>query len=630
VERTLAGLGRQLKEYSIGVDVFGRGESFDPRADTIVRAQARKLRSKLAKYYETEGKHNPLRIEFLKGSYAARICLAETPVPPHVTDAIPADSTHRLNGTHHLNGTHDPIDTQGLNGKPRAEGEHRSSKGNFSASRLSLGALSLFLVVAAAAAYVTHQKRPESPRADQGHSVVVLPFLSLSGDQADKYFSDGLTDEIITSLVRVPGLQVSGRTSAFQFKGKPVDMGEIGRHLQVRFVIEGSVRRAGDQVRVTAGLIEARNGYQLWSQSYDRELKDVLGIQRDISQHIIYMVDAKLTGGTREIPAAEQPAKAVTLNPQAHDDYLKGLYTLHQPTSANLQSAIGYFEHAITEDANYAPAYASLAHASVRLALDSSEADASSLEKATALARKAIELDASLGEPHLDLAEVAERGNDWRTAERELKRALELEPGNSLAHLYYGNYLVSAGRVDESIVEFEKAVQLDPLAPLVLDSLPRALYYARRYDEAIEHYRHALAVAPDYGPIRQGLAFCYVQKKQYAQALTEMQHALPLTGDRVLGMGQLGYVYARSANREATSNVLRQLLNQSDKAPARPVAVAHVYLGMQDADQAIQWLTKAIDLHPGVLQLKADPVYDPLRADPRFTALLSRINLTSN
>ncbi len=319
VEETLAGRGDQIKEYSIGVEVFGRGESFDPRVNNIVRAEANRLRARLAKYYGTEGSQNRLRIELPKGGYTPAFveasALPAPPVPPADSGATP-------------------------------------SRVRF----LSFKLLALLFVALVAAGLWAGFWRLRAAKTGVGAkaSIAVLPFSNLGGNKDDEFFSDGLTDELIDSLGRVPRLQVVARTSAFQFKGKTLDVREIGRRLNVHTVLEGTVRKYGDRLRITAQLDDTSTGYRLWSGSYDRQASDALAIQRDISQAITSEMGIALNGSTGSSPANASASLAGSVHPQAYENYLKGVYFWNKNTPGDITTAIGYLKQAIDEEPGFA------------------------------------------------------------------------------------------------------------------------------------------------------------------------------------------------------------------------------------------------------------------------------------
>ncbi len=378
VERTIEGQDC-IKEYSIATQVLGRAESFDPRKDSIVRVEARKLRARLVKYYEEEGEQDQVRIEFLKGSYVPvfsnAVPDAAAVLAPEETESIPA-----------------PI--------PEVSVTPAVASKSFPVRNITIAAS--LLIMAGLVYLVVVRSKPDP--VSTASSIVVLPFANLGDDKTDESFSDGLTEELIDSLARVPGLHIVARNSAFQYKGKPTDVRKIGKELNVRTVLEGSVRKEGRRVRITAQLDDASTGYHLWSASYEKEMKDILAIQSEISQAITSSLGMQLAGKNAtdgsKIPLGDSPA----LNPEAYQDYLHGLAFLNKRNAEDVRTAMGYFQQAIGKDPNYALAYLGLAHSYANIpiyaAIPSREA-ASQIREA---ASKALASDSTLGEAHFDLA----------------------------------------------------------------------------------------------------------------------------------------------------------------------------------------------------------------------------------
>ncbi len=598
VEQTLAGHGDLLKEYSLGIEVFQKPDSFDPRIDPIVRIQAGKLRSRMAKYYEHEGKQDPVRIEFQRGSYTPifNLALPETVAPPE--KAPPAE----------------PIEVV-----PNPAPAWRKRTVAYLLSLLCAGGGIFGL-----AWFRPHGSAPLSPP-----SIAVLPFTNLDHFQEDEYFSDGLTEELIDSLGRVPGLQVVARTSAFQFKGKATDIREIGRKLNVRNVLEGSLQRYDGGVRIHAQLADAVTGYRVWSASYDRDLKDGLAIQREISQAIVSALGVELAGGGSGNGPQEFLHATAAVNPEAHENYLKGLYFWNRITGADLATSISYFKKAIALQPDYSLAYAALSRTYISTATYSNAPTREVAPKIRAAALKALELDSTLGEPHMHLGTTYGYNYQWPEAEREFKRGIELEAGNAVAHRMYSNgYLVVVGRLEESLAELNRSAQLDPVSPYGTQAIAKTLYYLRRYDDAIDEFGRALVLEPNFGLTHRGLGLAYVQKGMFPQAVAELESARRQLGNDSWTTSLLGYVYARAGRTDQARQILNTLLEQSHRGQLHAGPLAQVYLGLGDKDRAFECLRDAIEQREGAnLYLIADPMYDPLRPDPRFADLLHRMNL---
>jgi TolB-like protein/Flp pilus assembly protein TadD len=590
VEQSLEGNQESVKEYSIGVDAFGRPESFDPRRDNIVRVQAGRLRSRLARYYESEGLGDPLRIEFPKGSYTATFHADGT--TPKNSPVEPDESYRNLPG--------------------------RDLSGRWKAVAFVVMCL---LLTGAGFHYLRTNRRAAGPSISTP-SVAVLPFLNRSDDKEGEVFSDGLTDELIDSLGKVPGIHVVARGSAFQFKGKTLDIRKIGPALNVRTVLEGSVRKYGDRLRITAELDDTTTGYRLWSESYDRELQDALAIQRDISQAIVDALGGQLEG--KAAPSRE----SARVNAEAYQNYLKGRYFWNKQTSESTKTAIGYFEQAIAADPTYAGAYAGLAQCYAVMPAFTTTPPREVVPRIRAAATRALQLDSTLVQAHLDLAQASEFEYDWSAAEREFRKGLELNPGDEMAHVWYANYLLRAGRAEEALAENQKALDLDPVSPYLAQSVAGSLYYLRRYDDAIEQYRKALALDPNFGLTHRGLGIVYIRKGMYAQGIAELQMAAKLTEQDATPNGHLGYAYALSGNEAGARELLRELLARSGGEPSVAPAIARIYIGLAQNDQAFQWLQTAANKQAGaVLPIKLDPFFDPLRSDPRFGDLMRLMKL---
>ncbi|PWU10069.1 MAG: hypothetical protein C5B51_04915 [Terriglobia bacterium] len=581
IEETLSGRGDQIKEYSIGVEVFGRGKSFDPRVNNIVRAEANRLRTRLAKYYDTDGAQNTVRIELPKGGYTPAFVEETSSAPPNRA-RIPSWKVAAL--------------------------------------------LFVFLVLAGSGTVLWRTRAPRAGVSAKP-SIAVLPFLNLGGNKDDEFFSDGLTDELIDSLGSVPRLQVVARTSAFQFKGKTLDIREIGRKLTVRTVLEGTVRKYGDRLRITAQLDDTNTGYRLWSGSYDRQAKDALAIQREISQAITSELGVALaTGGS---PSANASSNlAVTVHPQAYENYLKGVYFWNKNTPGSIHTAIGYLQQAIAIDAGFALPYLGLARCYTGLSVMTATPAAEVIPKLRASAQRALDLDSSLGEAHVDLAEAYTFDFDWSAAEQEFKKALALSPGSTVAHRWYAYYLNKMGRLDEAMAENKRALELDPVSPYMAQGIADSLYAMRRYRDAIEQSQKVLALDPNFALTRQGLGMSLIANGEYPEGISQLKLARQLMGSDPWLDGQLAYSYALAGQTDAARQVLNELLRQSRSGGVPALAIAEGYIGLGDKNRAFQWLEKAVSNHELHLGLKDDPLYDTLRSDRRFAGLLHRMKLT--
>jgi TolB-like protein/Tfp pilus assembly protein PilF len=629
VEETLAGRGSAIKEFCVATDVFKRGSTFDSKKDTIVRVEARKLRLRLAKYYESEGKDDSVLIEFPKGTYAP---LFKHTTGISQTHAEPLDET-------------DPEECL-VEGDTRADSvaaseekisaEVRSSDGN-SLSEAPSTAVNGFrrmgkqawtigvlvaLIIIGAIVFLRRTNGPVSQLRGQA-SVLVLPFNNLNSNADDEFFSNGLTDELIDALGRIPDLRVVARASAFQFKGKPLNLQDVGRQLRVRTVLEGSVRRAGDRVRITAELDDTTTGYRVWSNTYERELKDVLVVQREIAQAIVNALGVQISGGTAQRVFAE----ARPVSPDAYESYLQGLFYWNKGTPDAINSAIGYFERAIAKEPDFGPAYVGLAHSYSSMVLQTSMPSSELVPKIQGAATRALELDPTLGGAHLDLAAPYSYAFDWNMAEKEFKKALELNPGDPVAHVFYSGFLMRVGRLEEALQNARRAAELDPVSPLAAQASAQPLYQMRRFQEAVEQYQAALKLDQNYARAHQGLGITYSAMGRTLEAVREAESASKLAEESATITGQLAYSYARSGNTDKARKILDLLLERSKRESVRAFPIAQIYLGLEDRDSAFKWLSRAVDQREASLFLKTDPIYDTLRTDPRFGELLRRMNL---
>jgi len=460
-------------------------------------------------------------------------------------------------------------------------------------------------------------------------SIVVLPFANLSHDADNEYFSDGLAEEIITALAQVAGLRVVSRTSAFQFKGKAVDVRKIGEDLRVASVLEGSVRMAGDRVRVTVQLVNVADGFQVWSQRFDRHMDDIFAIQDEIAQSIVSELRGKLTG---EIPAAPVAPRRRPENMAAYTLYLKGRYQWNKQTEEGLRSAVEYFEQAIAEDPQFAPAWAGLADYYMALGFWSVMPPDELWPKARTNALRALELDPSL--PHAQVSAGYVRifcDWNWVEAGRHFRKAVELSPGNSQARYAHAVYLTQTKRLDEALAEMRRALELDPLALNVNTALALVYYYRREYDRGIEQARKTLELDPNYFEMQVGLGLIYLQTSRFAEGVRALEAVRAASGDNPLILGLLGYGYGVAGMDTNAREILDRLEAISQERYVAPISRALVYIGLAAHDEAFEWLDRAAAAHDVLLcYLDVMPCYDPLRRDARFPALRQKIGMLAH
>jgi TolB-like protein/DNA-binding winged helix-turn-helix (wHTH) protein/Flp pilus assembly protein TadD len=453
-------------------------------------------------------------------------------------------------------------------------------------------------------------------------SLAVLPLESLSNDASQDYFADGMTDELITDLGQISALRVISRTSVMAYKHARKPLPQIARELNVDAVVEGTVLRSGDQVRITAQLIEAATDKHLWAQSYEGELRNALSLQNNVAKAIADQIRINLN------PQEQAALKKVTIvDPEAYESYLKGRYFWNKRTADGLTKAIDYFSQAIKRNPDYAQAYAGLAD-SYALAGDWKYgliAPKEAYPKAKAAAAKALALDESLGEAHISLAFCLENF-DWdsEAAGREFKRGIELSPRYAIGHEWYGWHLAALGQHDEAIAEVEKAASLDPLSPSIGADLAEEFLVAHRFDDAITQIRKTIILEPFFGPAHYVLGQALVQKHNYAEGIAELRKAIELSPGSTAFTANLAYAYAVSGMRDEAAKILSDMKDRSLQAFSNAPEIALVYVGLGQKDQAMAWLEKGFveRFSPWVLMR---PCFDPLRSDLHFEDLVRRM-----
>ena len=461
-------------------------------------------------------------------------------------------------------------------------------------------------------------------RSAEIRSIAVLPLDNLSGDASQDYFSDGMTDELITDLAKIKALRVISRTSVMRYKGTHTPLPEIARKLKVDAILEGSVLRSGEQVRITAQLIQVPADKHLWAESYEGNLSDTLALQNKVARAVAEQIRIEVTSQERaELKSVKK------IDPEAYEDYLKGRYFWSKRTADGLKKAVDYFNQAIAKDPNYAAAYSGLADTFALLGdwqyalMPTKEA----VPKAKAAALKALELDDTLGEAHNSLAFCLD-GYDWNfdAAESEFRRAIELNPGYAPAHHWYAWHLALLGRNNDALAEMRKAANLDPLSLNINSDLAELLLIARFPDESIQQSRKTIDMDPAFPAAHNQLAQGYLAKHMYTEAIEELQKSIRLSGDSPIFTANLARAYV-ATNRKAEAVELLNDLKRSS-VPGYPLAaeIAMVYAALGDKDQAMTWLEKGYEerFNPGVL---LRPCFDPLRSDSRFQDLVRHIGL---
>jgi TolB-like protein/Flp pilus assembly protein TadD len=550
VERTLEGKGEELKEYLIGVEVFDRNQSYDPRVDPIVRVEARRLRSKLKAYYEGDGAGDPIVIEFVTGCYAPQI-------------------------------------------RPAGKSAGKSE--------------------------------PPTDPAPDVKAIAVLPFANLSPSPENEYFSDGLTEELIHALTKVPGMRVVAWHSVERLRGRQQDMIAIRKQLQAGTALTGSVRIAGPSLRVRAQLIDTETGVYLWSETFDRQMLDVFSIQEDIARAIVRTLRVQLAVESEAAPMGRSRTAI-----SSYDWYLKGRYYWHRRTPDGFNQSVTCFESAIAADSGSALAYAGLADAYSLLVDHGLLHPATGMPKAKAAAARAIALDPLLAEAHVSLAFI--RGLydwEWADAERLYKRAIALNPGYATAHYWLGaDYYANLGRLEEAQQEVETAERLDPLSGIVRETCGYLLLLNRKYEEALEVYQGLLAFDPDYNKAYGAMGRAYAQMGRYAEALSMFYKRRTLAGDVPNILAAMGQVYALAGDESRARAILAELEAMAERMYVPFTSFAIVNIGLGEKERALDCLESACEQRDLPLTaIKVHPVYDSLRNESRFHSLLRRMRL---
>ena len=569
VERVLSDTGGDLKEYALGVDVFGRGTGFDPKNDAIVRVTAGKLRSKLAEYYQNGGAADGIYIELPKGTY------------------VPSFTDRR---------------------RPRRY------------TRVA----AVFAVIVFSALCLAFFSRWSS---SGHHTVLVLPFANMTGNAADEFLADGLTEEVIDTLSRIEGLSVIARTSAFQFKGKQLDLREAGRRVGATLVMEGSIRRSESQLRLSAKLSRSNDGRQIWSESFDRESKDVLGLESQMARRIASKLDL-LEWLPKQVNRAPVDEETFRLT-------MQGLHHLANGTRVGSELALKYFGEAVKRDARYAPAWTGMADAHLSASgLAQARVPDVNLALGKSAIERAIEVDPSYWQAYVSLASMKmEYEWDFKGAEQALKEALRLNPGSARAHGWYGILLSWVGRHEESIRHTQVASTLDPVSSPTVIRLANSYMFARRYDEALAIVRKNLVDFPDRWGNHLALGLILDCKGEHTAAIEAFRMVLDMSKDpyNVGPIGALAHAYAMAGKREQARRLLTQLRELSQSRYVSPMILARVYVGLGEDEHAFEELERGYRFKdPLMLWLGVDPRFDAMRSDARYEDLLRRIGIAKN
>jgi len=574
VEKTLAGEEAQLKEYVVGTEVFDRPQSFDPKADTIVRVEARRLRRKLKEYYDQEGAADEIRIDVPSPGYvpvisAASATPSDAPAPPP-----PAAATPR--------------------------------KAVLAAAAAGIGILAL------AGWWLTR-----TAGANSIDSIAVLPFSDMSSAKDQEYFCDGFTEELISTLAGTPGLRVVARTSVFAFKNRPADIREIGRVLNAGAIVEGSVRRDQGNLRITAQLIRTRDGYHIWSHSYDRKLEDVLAVQQELAEQLAGTLEKQLS----------KPAPAPSDSLEAHDLYLLGRYHWNRFEPEEIEKAMGYFEKAIALEPGSARNYSGLADAYSYLIDMDFAPTAEMLPKARAAADRALELDPNSAEAHCARGLVAhELEWDQPRAKREFLRAIELKPNYAYGIHWYGHFLESQGKLQEALAEMKRALAIDPLSRMIVDDSAMIQWKLHRYDDALKSLERGQELDPDYFLYDLSRACVYESQKDFPRALEAFRIARQKLRDAPLAVALLARDEALAGDTGSARRDLAVLKEEAGKMYVPDYLFAAVEYALGDVEAGRASLKKSIDAHCGLLLwLKTAPTFDQITADAQVAEQMRKI-----
>ncbi|HYC26987.1 MAG TPA: adenylate/guanylate cyclase domain-containing protein [Nitrososphaerales archaeon] len=448
--------------------------------------------------------------------------------------------------------------------------------------------------------------------------VAVLPLANFSQDRSDDYFADGMTEELISSVSRTPGLRVVARTSVMKYKGTTKTISEVGKELNVGSVLEGSVRKAGEKVRVSVKMVDTSTEEPRWSQDYDRELVDIFAIQSDIAQRVAEELSLQAQGR----------AERTTASSEAYVAYLRGRQAWSRRTEEGLRRSIEFFESALKADGNFAKAYSGLADSYSTLALLEFVPPRQAHPRAKDAVGKALSLDPQLAEAHASLGLIRFQYDwDWKGAEEELREAIRNNPNYAPAHHYFADYLKAMGRFDEALSEIRKAQDLDPLNLAINTGVGHVLYLSKQYDRAIEEYSKAVELDPSFMPTHIWFGRPYLEKGMYPEALEELQTAVGLSGESTLALAMLGHGLASAGRTEEATEVLGKLLKRAETTYVPSYWIAVIYNGFRDRDRVVEWLQKAFEERSSwLVWSNVEPRFDWLRGDPEFRKMMSAMN----
>jgi len=612
VDHTLADRTDSLKERMIGVEMFGRPVDYDTANDAVVRVKATEVRRRLAQYYQdSPGRDVPVRIDLLVGSYVPKFVWPAEKIAAAPSEGSSASYGQPSTGQAGLAVAESRVPRESLSGSEPTATPLPARRSR----RRWILAVALIPLVAVALFFAFQGWSGSS--ASPIRSIAVLPLVNLSGDPKQDYFADGMTEELIAELGQVSSLRVISRTSAMTYKGTKKTLPVIARELHVDGILEGSIEREGNKVRVIIQLIDSRTDEHMWAHSYERDMTSAMELQSEVARAITDQVRVELT--------PQQQAhltRTRRTEPAALELYLQGMQQLN---SGDPRAAAQFFRSAVEKDPDYAAAHSAMATAYGWMGEAGWVSYAEAFAQQKAAAQKAIELDDSRPEPHLELGFAAMNQDwDWDTQNKEFRRALELNPNSAAVHWAYANYLGRVGLHEDAVAEAKRALQLDPVSSRSYMNLSFVHYYARQYDEALAQIERAVAMRGDPLEVTFPLSVIYVERRQYDKAIQEFQKL----GEAPHALGHLGNAYARRGLKAEAHAVVPKLKDHVDKTGIGRYEIALVYAGLQENDKAFEWLESAFQVRDkGLTYIKVDPCLDPLRSDVRFAPLVQRVGI---
>ena len=557
--------------------------------------------------------------------FTLRKALGDSPNGHEYIETIPRRGYRFVAPVHLVNGGRDleePTDLTSHGASPSISARTRAAR----ARSFAIAAIVLALGLPAGWYLTRHRPgRRASPAAGR-IMLAVLPFQNLTGDPQQDFLSDGFTEEMITQLGRMnpQRLGVIARTSAMQYKRREKPADQIAHELRVDYVLEGSLRRESDRLRISAQLIQAKDQTHLWAENYDREMRDVLNVESEVASAIARQIEIKLPQATLARLASDQ-----TIDPEAYQLYLQGRFFLNKRTAEGLERSGDLFQRAIAIDPNYVKAYAGLADSFILVGAFEVKAPAEVIPKGRAAALRAIEIDEGSAEAHASMAFILSRFDwNWPDAEREFQRAVDLDPNYTTAHHWYALHLIGLGRSNEAIAEIRRAEELDPASPLLTTDAGLVFYFARQYDSAKKECEKALALDAKFGLAHRTLGLIEEEIGMHQEALVQFQEARGVLREDPWMLAEIGRSYARAGNREQALQSMSELRQLAERRYVSPLALALLGISLDpNSDENFAWLEKAYESRINLSPLVVDPAFDGIRQDSRFHDLLRRAGL---